>query len=117
MQHSWPRTAHNNTELSWVRQRTDRVELPVLEEVTWSTREPKSSALHRQPRQLFGWLNRQRIQLTEVSSTVLVGKKAKMPITVPAVPSVGRETGSLVIAVIGLSLRDVESLKLLDVNC
>lgn len=58
--------------------------------------------------------------MTEVSSTVLAGKKAKMPITVPAVPavpSVGRETGSLVIAVIGLSLRDVESLELLDVNC
>lgn len=52
-----------------------------------------------------------------MSLTVLAGKKAKMPITVSAVPIVGREMGSLVIAIIGLSLRDVVSLELLYVNC
>lgn len=59
----------------------------------------------RQPQRLFGQAKTQRIQLTEMSLTVL----AKMPIAVPAVPNVGREAGSLVNVVIGLSLRDVVS--------
>lgn len=62
----------------------------------------------RPPQRLFGQAKRQRIQLTEMSLTIL----AKMPVAVPAVPNVGRAAGSVVIVVIGLSLRDVVSLEL-----
>lgn len=43
---------------------------------------------------------------------IIAGKKARMPITVHAVPYIGTEVGSLVSAITGLSLTDVASLEL-----
>lgn len=47
---------------------------------------------------------------------IIARKKARMPITVHAVPYIGREVCSLVTAIIGLSLTDVVTLELPHVN-